>query len=308
MRKNISFFILSNTGSPVKQLTISRILLRILGVLFTACLVLSIYAVYDYYDLKKTSGDNRQLQSTIAHQEDEIAGQRLQIQKFAHEITDLKSKLVALNDFEKKIRIIANIEKTADQDSLFGVGGSIPDDLDTRVPLTEKHNSLMREIHKQTQQLDIASIRQKEGFESLFNFLQDQRNLLSSTPAIRPTKGWVTSGFGYRVSPFTGLREFHKGLDIATRKGMPIIATADGIISFIGTKGLLGKVVAIDHGHGITTQYGHVEKITKKRGQAVKRGDNIAHVGVSGRTTGPHVHYEVRLNGIPINPTKYILN
>ena len=308
MRKNISFFILSNTGSPVKQLTISRTLLRILGVLFTACLVLSTYAIYDYYDLKNTSGDNQQLQATIAHQKDEIAGQRLQIQKFAHEVTDLKSKLVALNDFEKKIRIIANIEKTADQDSLFGVGGSIPDDLDTKVPLTEKHNSLMREIHKQAQQLDIASIRQREGFESLFNFLQDQRNLLSSTPAIRPTKGWVTSGFGYRISPFTGLREFHKGLDIATRRGMPIIATADGIISFIGNSGLLGKVIVIDHGHGIVTRYGHVEKVITKRGQAVKRGDNIAHIGVSGRTTGPHVHYEVRLKGIPVDPSKYILN
>jgi murein DD-endopeptidase MepM/ murein hydrolase activator NlpD len=308
MRKNISFFVLSNTGSPVKQLNISRALLCVLGVFFTVFLVLSAYAIYDYYNLKKTSGDNRQLQAIIAHQEDEIAGQRMQIQKFAHEITDLKSKLVALNDFEKKIRIIANIEKTADQDSLFGVGGSIPDDLDTRVPLTEKHNSLMREIHKQARQLDIASIRQKEGFESLFNFLQDQRNLLSSTPAIRPTKGWVTSGFGYRSSPFTGLREFHKGLDIATRQGTPIIATADGIVSFVGTKGLLGKVVAIDHGHGMSTQYGHVEKITKKSGEAVKRGDIIAYVGVSGRTTGPHVHYEVRLNGIPVNPTKYILN
>ena len=308
MDKKVSFFILSNTGSPVKQHTISRTLLRVLGILCTACLVLSTYAIYDYYDLKKTSGDNRQLQATIAHQEDEIAGQRLQIQKFAHEITDLKSKLVALNDFEKKIRIIANIEKTADQDSLFGVGGSIPDDLDTKVPLTEKHNSLIREIHKQTQQLDIASVRQREGFESLFNFLQDQRNLLSSTPAIRPTKGWVTSEFGYRISPFTGLREFHKGLDIATRRGMPIVAAADGIISFIGNSGLLGKVIVIDHGHGMVTRYGHVEKVTKKRGQAVKRGHNIAHVGVSGRTTGPHVHYEVRLNGIPVDPSKYILN
>ena len=308
MDKKISFFILSNTGSLLKKLTVSRTLLRVLGVLFTACLVLSTYAIYDYYDLKIASGGNRQLQATIAHQENEISGQRLQIQKFAHEITDLKSKLVALNDFEKKIRIIANIEKTADQDSLFGVGGSIPDDLDTKVPLTEKHNSLMREIHKQTQQLDIASSRQREGFESLFDFLQDQRNLLSSTPAIRPTKGWVTSDFGYRISPFTGLREFHKGLDIATRRGMPIIATADGIISFIGNSGLLGKVIVIDHGHGIVTRYGHVEKVITKRGQAVKRGDNIAHIGVSGRTTGPHVHYEVRLKGIPVDPSKYILN
>ena len=308
MRKKISFFILSNNSSPVKQLTVSRAILRFLGVLFAACLVFLTYVIYDYSDLKKTVSDHRELQIMISHKSDEITGQRSQIKKFADEITALKSKLIALNDFEKKIRIIANIEKTAEQSSLFGVGGSIPDDLDTKVPLTEKHNSLMREMHEQTKQLELASGKQQEGFESLFNFLQDQRNLLSSTPAVRPTKGWTTSDFGYRKSPFTGLREFHKGLDIATRMATPVIAPADGIVSFTGNKGLLGKVIAIDHGHGIVTRYGHLKKMFKKRGAAVKRGDVIANVGVSGRTTGPHVHYEVLLNGIPVNPIKYILN
>lgn len=308
MRKKISFFILSNTSSPVKQFTISRAMLRFLGVLFAASLILLTYVIYDYSNLKKTVSNHPELQIIISNQSDEIAGQRKQIQKFADEITALKSKLIALNDFEKKIRIIANIEKATDQDSLFGVGGSIPDDLDTKIPLTEKHNSLMREMHEQTRQLDLASSKQQEGFESLFNFLQDQRNLLSSTPAIRPTNGWTTSAFGYRISPFTGLREFHKGLDIATRMATPVIATADGIISFTGTKGLLGKVVTIDHGHGIATRYGHLKKILKKSGETIKRGDIIANIGVSGRSTGPHVHYEVYINGIPVNPANYILN
>ena len=308
MRKKISFFILSNNSSPVKQLTVSRAMLRFLGVLFASCLVLLTYVTYDYTNLKKTVSDHQELQKLISHQADDIAGQRNQIQKFADEITALKSKLIALNDFETKIRIIANIEKTADQDSLFGVGGSIPDDLDTKIPLTEKHNSLIREMHEQTKQLELASSKQQEGFESLFNFLQDQRNLLSSTPAIRPVKGWTTSGFGYRKSPFTGLREFHKGLDIATRMAEPVIAPADGIVSFTGNKGLLGRVVTIDHGHGIVTRYGHLKKALKKRGESVKRGDVIANVGISGRTTGPHVHYEVLLNGMPVNPIKYILN
>ena len=290
MRKKISFFILNNNSSTVKQLTVSRAMLRFLGGLFTACLILITYGIYDYTNLKKTVSDYQELQNRISHQSDEIAGQRNQVQKFAGEITALKSKLIALNDFENKIRIIANIEKTADQDSLFGVGGSMPDDLDTKIPLTEKHNSLMREMHEQTKQLDLASSKQQEGFESLFNFLQDQRNLLSSTPAVRPVKGWTTSRFGYRKSPFTGLREFHKGLDIATRMATPVIATADGIVSYTGPKGLLGRVVTIDHGHGIITRYGHLGKILKKRGAAVKRGDIIARVGVTGRTTGPHVH------------------
>ncbi|MBL7178756.1 MAG: M23 family metallopeptidase [Desulfobacterales bacterium] len=283
-------------------------MLRFLGISFSVFLVLLTYVIYDYCHLQKTLPDRRKLQIILANQSEDIAGQRGQIQRFADEITALKSKLVALNDFEKKIRIIANIEKTADQESLFGVGGSIPDDLDTKVPLTEKHNSLIREMHEQTKQIDLASTMQKKGFESLFNFLQEQRDILSSTPAIRPLKGWVTSGFGYRISPFTGLREFHKGLDLATRMGTPIIATADGIISFIGIKGLLGRVISIDHGHGIITQYGHIEKTLKKVGDAVKRGEIIAHVGMTGRSTGPHVHYEVLLNGIPVNPEKYILN
>jgi len=298
---------LSNTGST-KQATFSITLLRFLGVLSTACLVLLTYVIDDYSSLKKTFPGHRELQIKISQQTDEIAGQRTQIQKFADEITALKSKLVSLNDFEKKIRIIANIEKTTDQASLFGVGGSIPEDLDTKIPLTEKHNSLMREMHAQTRQIDLASGKQQEGFESLFNFLQDQRSLLSSTPAVRPVNGWPTSKFGYRKSPFTGLREFHKGLDIATRMGTPVIATADGNVSFTGTKGLLGKIVVIDHGHGVVTRYGHLKKILKKNGASVKRGDIIAHVGISGRSTGPHVHYEVYVNGIPVNPAKYILN
>ncbi|MBU4415374.1 MAG: M23 family metallopeptidase, partial [Proteobacteria bacterium] len=152
------------------------------------------------------------------------------------------------------------------------------------------------------------AINQKRSFESLFNNLEDQRNLLASTPAIRPTNGWISSKFGYRISPFTGFREFHKGLDIATRKGAPIVATADGVVTFVGVKGLIGKVIVIDHGHGMVTRYAHVHKALKKRGDVVKRGDTIALVGNTGRSTGSHLHYEVHLNGIPVNPAKYILN
>ena len=120
--------------------------------------------------------------------------------------------------------------------------------------------------------------------------------------------GWTTSSFGYRISPFTGRREFHKGFDIANRKGTPIISTADGMIAFAGPKGLLGNMVAIDHGHGMVTRYGHIHEIIKKRGERVKRGETIALVGNTGRSTGPHLHYEVRLNGVAVNPVNYFLN
>ncbi len=308
MRNKISFLILNSTGSSIRNFNVSKTRLRIIGMGLAVCLLLMTFVVYDYFDLKKILVSKQQLEKKVVTQKDEIVSQRKQIQKFADEITTLKSNLVALHDFEKKIRIIANIEKPDDQGNLFGVGGSIPEDLDSRIPLTKKHNSLMREMHEQAEQLDLASINQQQGFESLFKYLEGQRNLLLSTPAVRPSKGWIASRFGYRKSPFTGLREFHKGLDIANRIGTPIISTAGGVVSFVGVKGNFGKTVKINHGHGMVTLYAHVHKVLKKQGDTVKRGDTIALMGNSGRSTGPHLHYVVFLNGIPVNPAKYILN
>lgn len=305
MRKKTSFFILNNLGSPAKQISIPTSLLRIL---ICACLIISGIVMYDYLKVKKISLNTRDNSIRISSQLSEIENQRKQIQQFAEEINSLKLELVELNNFENKIRIIANIEKKNEQDSLFGVGGSIPEDIAAQIPLSKKHNSLMREMHEQINQLDLATANQNNGFESLFKYIKEQQNILASTPAIRPATGWTTSRFGYRISPFTGRREFHKGFDIANRKGTPIISTANGTVTFAGKKGAFGNVVVIDHGHGMVTRYAHTEKMLVKRNDKVKRGDTIALIGNTGRSTGNHVHYEVHLNGIPINPEKYILN
>jgi murein DD-endopeptidase MepM/ murein hydrolase activator NlpD len=308
MAKKFSFFILSNTGSVVRQISMSKPFLVFLIVLGISGSAYVGYLLYDYQQLRQRIVNTTELKVSLTEQTDIISHQRRQIQNFANEINALKFKLLSLNDFENKIRIIANLEKPAGNDSLFGVGGSIPDDLETRLDTTERHNSLLREMHEQVDQLNLASTNQNKGFTSLLYYLENQRNLLASTPAISPVKGWITSRFGYRNSPFTGRREFHKGLDIGARKKSPIIAPADGTVSYVGTKGLLGRVIYLDHGHGVTTRFGHIHKSLKKRGDAVKRGDRIALVGNTGRTTGSHVHYEVRLNGIPVNPIKYILD
>jgi murein DD-endopeptidase MepM/ murein hydrolase activator NlpD len=308
MRKTVSFFILSNTGKRARQFTLSAATLRLLSLMTVAVLVCTAYIIYDYQRLRETVSDTKRLQHRLSSKSEEITNQRKQIQQFAGEINALKSQLLVLNEFETKIRIIANIEKSKDQESLFGIGGSIPEDIDASVLLTEKHNSLIREMHEKTEQIEVATVKQADSFDSLLNYLEDQVTLLAATPAVRPVRGWKTSGFGYRKSPFTGLREFHKGLDIATRQGTPIVATADGIVSFAGNKGLLGKIITIDHGHGMITRYGHTYKILKKTGEPVKRGEKIALIGSTGRSTGPHLHYEVLLNGIRVNPEKYIIN
>jgi murein DD-endopeptidase MepM/ murein hydrolase activator NlpD len=312
MRKNISFVILGSSGAPAKQVCTSKTSIYILGIALFAFFAGVGYIVYDYYNLRGTTSHLQNREVYLSSQLEEIQIQRKQIQDFANEINSLKAELVAINSFEKKIRIIANIEKTDDSDNIFGVGGSIPEDLDAQIPLKEKHNSLMRDMHEQIEQLSMASANQQQELESLLKSLEDQQNLLASTPAIRPVArnvtSWITSRFGYRKSPFTGRRELHKGYDIASRQGTPILATADGVVTFAGKKGLYGNLIVIDHGHGMITRYGHCQKVLKKRGDKVKRWDTIALMGSTGRSTGPHVHYEVHLNGIPVNPVKYILN
>ncbi|MGB8427837.1 MAG: M23 family metallopeptidase [Desulfobacterales bacterium] len=305
MRKKISLVILSNSGGSARQVTISAAFLKMM---VFGCLVAATVLVYDYYRLKLSAATGIDDTLRLTSQSEEIIRQREQIQEFAGEISTLKAKLVTLNDFEKKIRIIANIDSADEENNLFGIGGSIPEDLDTQIPLTCKHNSLIREMHEQVGQLQLASHHQDQSFDKLLKRLQAQQSLLASTPAVRPCPGWTTSSFGYRISPFTGRREFHKGFDIANRKGTPVVSTADGMIAFAGPKGLLGNSVFIDHGHGMVTRYGHLEKVMVARGKPVKRGDTIGLMGSTGRSTGPHVHYEVHLNGIPVNPDKYILN
>ena len=308
MAKKISLIILSNSGTTVKQLAIPVVLLTALALVTALGAAFVGIAFHDYQSLRNSLGTSNHIAQTIEEQREEIGQQRLQIQAFAHEINALKEKLVGLDQFEEKIRVIANLAPGQTDGNLFGVGGAAPEDLEPQLELTQRHEELMREMHQQVDELASASQRQENSFGNLLDKLEGQRNLLASTPAIRPTGGWMTSRFGHRVSPFTGRKELHKGVDIANRKGTAILATANGIVSFAGKKGPMGNVVVIDHGHGMITRYAHLSEALKKQGDTVKRGDIIAQMGNSGRSTGPHLHYEVHLNGVPVNPVTYILN
>jgi len=308
MNKTFTFYLMSNTGTPVRQLTVSRKLFWSALLMVTIALSLAATGLYDYLQLRRAFSNSLALTSQNSAQSRTITDQRSQLQRFAKEIDTFKSRLVTLNTFEKKIRIIANIENSEENSGLFGMGGSAPDDLNPKILLTEKHNSLIREMHHQADQLNSASVNQAAGFESLLKYLETQVDLLASTPSIRPVGGWITSRFAHRISPFTGRREFHKALDIANRLKTPIIAPADGKVSFAGQRRLMGNVIEINHGHGFLTRYAHLDTFKKEKGTRVKRGETIALMGNTGRSTGPHLHYQVYLNGLPVNPEKYIIN
>ena len=128
----------------------------------------------------------------------------------------------------------------------------------------------------------------------------------NSAPNLWPVEGPITGSFGERIDPFNGEGAFHSGVDIGSNDGQPVIAPADGVIVFADFMGGYGRAVVVDHGHGITTRYGHLGSFACISGQHVHRGDTIGYVGESGRSTGPHLHYEVRINDTPVNPHKYL--
>lgn len=308
MAKKITFLIASNTGASVKNATVSVIVLASVCIIFFIILFALGVVMVEYYRLKTGFAGAGDLQREIARQDNEIQAQRKQIQRYANEINGLKSKIIQFNNFENKIRIIADIKEPGEQGGVIGIGGPAPEDLDVNLSLAKSHRNLIREMHEQVNQLSQVSMRQIGGFESVLKHLNDQKSLLASTPAISPAIGWITSRFGFRKSPFTGRKEFHKGLDISSRMKTPVMSTADGVVVFCDSKGFLGKMIIIDHGHGMVSRYAHLHTFLKKKGDRVKRGDIIGQIGNSGRSTGPHLHYDVRLNGISVNPEKYILN
>jgi murein DD-endopeptidase MepM/ murein hydrolase activator NlpD len=138
--------------------------------------------------------------------------------------------------------------------------------------------------------------------------LNERVRWISSTPAISPVKGIFTSGFGVRADPVTHGRGVHQGVDIAAAPGQPVRASADGVVVEAGELGGLGQAVFLAHGFGVTTRYGHMSRIDVRPGQRVKRGDIVGRVGNTGRSTGYHLHYEVRVDGDPVNPLGYILD
>lgn len=144
----------------------------------------------------------------------------------------------------------------------------------------------------------------------LARFVRERKKYWDAVPAIVPVEGehWVSSGFGWRASPFTGDREFHSGIDLAGKRGTPIVAPADGIVARVVRDLALGRAITLDHGHGLETMYGHLSQVLVKKGQRVKRGQTIGKMGSTGnRSTGPHLHYAVKLDGKFVNPNNYFL-
>lgn len=286
--KHLTILLLPEDSRRVRRIVLSRWMIRA-GMALALAAVFAVGLLAFGFVRRGIDGDE------LVRLRQENVEQRIELARLSSELEAIDRNLVLLSQNHAQVESLVG-EKENGGEALTGIGGPPENDIDAG------GSDLQARIDQVRRQIEL----QRLGQEEIQATLNDQRSLLAARPTGWPVQGWLTSTFGMRKSPFTGKRKMHEGLDIAARTGTPVYATADGIVTESGTAPGYGKLVVIDHGYGYKTYYAHNSRIFVKIGQRVRRGDKIAAVGSTGSSTGSHVHYEVRRNGVPVNPRKYL--
>jgi len=290
--------IIPGRKSGVKKISVSKVLIRNILIASLAAILVTLYVVYDYASIKRDRAELVRLRAQTKEQSQQFRDLAMKIDGFA-------DRMEQLRQFDKKIRILSADQTSRDKKLPLGIGGS---DKETRVKdlLDQDQQKLITGMRKGITKLNKDANDREKSFNELLAFLHEQKSILAATPSVWPVKGLVTSEFGVRESPFRSGVEFHKGLDISTRSGKEIVAPADGLVIVSSYDSQDGNFVKIDHGRGLATGFAHLSRMAVKQGMRVKKGDIIGYVGDTGRSTGPHLHYSVFVNNVPVNPSKYL--
>lgn len=265
--------------------------------------LVTLISVFVYNVVTFTTNRVDQNRLVQLHKENKIV--RQEIKRIEEEFSDLLIFIDSLQLYDKKLRAYASLEPINDDLRYMGIGG-----VDVQYEdedLSEAVHNKLETLSRTLDNLLARSRLQKESFNELLTHLEETAYLRNRTPSIIPVQGWFISGFGYRLDPFTGKVKKHEGLDIAAPIGTPIVAPADGRIKSVGDRFGFGLTIEIDHGYGYTTLYAHCQRVRVQEGENIRRGEVIGFVGNTGKSTGPHLHYEVRVSQISVNPINYIL-
>lgn len=296
-----TLMVISRTNSAVKKISLPRFLISSFLVVSFAAILISLYFIYDYASIKRDRAE-------LVRLREQNKEQSQQVQDLALRVDEFSDRMEELGQVDTKIRILASHQIGRNKKLPLGIGGAADTETRLKELLDQDQHRLIYGMRKNITALNEDANYREKSFNELLAFLHEQKSILAATPSIWPVKGWITSGFGPRESPFSSGVEFHKGIDIATRYGKEVLATADGLVIDASYHSQDGNLVRIDHGHGLVTAYCHLSKITAKYGMRVKRGDVIGYVGDTGRSTGSHLHYAVFVNRVPVNPQRYLKN
>lgn len=316
-RKYMTLMVVPHSEHAIMSLRIPFSVLQVGASLLTVFWVCILVLVNSYFAAAAHMGELEELRWVNREQ-------RAQIDILVREADDLQQRLVYLAELDRQLREMAELADTPSStplprredlltslDRVAAAEGQAAEGSTSPVHFAAglvdrsalRDAALVRDRLEEMQQ-NIAPLQ--SSLESLRAALAERQAYIAARPSVWPVVGLITSGYGYRASPFGRGRDLHEGLDIAAPYGSPVITTGDGKITFVGWRASYGKSVVIDHGFGFTTLYGHNSRITVTVGQSVKKRQIIAYVGTSGRSTGPHLHYEVRLNGRLVDPRRYL--
>ena len=297
LKNKITLMVVPDSQGTMKQITIPRTLIWGLGVAVVAMVIASVFFVSQFFGERVARNQLDQLRTENQELVQRFEKMRISLAEVEGRYDDLVAKEVA-------VRHYFDLPEIPVAERQLGIGGPI-------APAVAQMTFAEKQALKTENELDRLlriSAFELDKYGEVEEALIDIKDRLEHTPSIWPTRGWKTSNFGNRNDPFTGYPSMHFGIDISNRRGTPIIATADGKVTRVAKVGRMGLMVTVDHGYGFVSRYGHLHESLVKVGQRIKRGEEIALMGSSGRVTGCHLHYEVRRNGQAINPMKYILN
>jgi murein DD-endopeptidase MepM/ murein hydrolase activator NlpD len=288
--QSYTFIVVPHAKARMRRFQVSVRLLKwtaglslVLGIALTGTLVHYALVSAEVYKGRRDKAENTVL--------------RAQNQEYKQHVGQLQNRVQYLQNMVTKLGVMAGLEQSLPQGPVGGVGG---------VPGAESVAPSLEVGTLQAMEHNLTTLTERSV--KLEEFYKSQSVRLSSTPSIWPVRGYLSSGFGNRVDPFTGSRDFHPGIDISTPEGVKVIVPADGVVVSCAPKGAYGNAIIVDHGYGIITRYGHLAGFNVTPGQRVKRGDVLGFVGSTGRSTSPHLHYEVWVNDQNQNPIHFILD
>jgi len=275
--RQYTFLIALTPSAKVRQFSFRHNLLYTIGGISGVIALLTIYGGFRLAQTESLNLHNSDLKAENARLKEEN-------QAYQNSYAKLKGQIDYIGDMSKDLARQAKMDRSPEIDQIVGTGGP-----ETVSSLDKKATQLEHEVRQINDRLRSDLLR------------------LASVPTGLPVNGYISDGFGMRRNPFSGEgRETHQGLDIAVDFGTPVASTADGLVIHAGPYSGYGNLVILYHSNGLTTRYGHLSRITVEAGQRIKRGDQIGHAGSTGRSTGPHVHYEVRENDQAVDPMRFV--
>ncbi|MBN2425336.1 MAG: peptidoglycan DD-metalloendopeptidase family protein [Calditrichaceae bacterium] len=299
MKDESRLIFVSKNQQKIKEFKISRIKLFSSVTIFLLVVLAIGKFTLDYMVDFSVNNEMKRLERTNTVLESRLEEMKNKIQLLSGQINVITQK-------DDQLRTVLGLDAIDEDIRKVGIGGTRYDfDINDEVSGFNENISLSKQL-TEVAKLEREINLELKSYQELLNTYNAKQDSMAYLPALRPVvKGVLSSDFGMRTHPILKYRRYHEGVDISAPRGTPVYATADGIVRFAGRNGGYGNVVYLNHHYGFETRYGHLNKFVVRNGQIVKRGEKIGEIGSTGLSNAPHLHYEVRYNGQPVDPKNY---